>query len=441
MFGRGNWAIFGLAKESLDAFKINLEDRLRMIAVSQLAASAITRHLNTDTLGINPFSAPRLDEQQAMALDQERLLVQYATADKEARSDHSLPPEVIDHEGYALGLEQFQLHASLPWFGLWAVANQWKDISDLASIKEQHSYAVLDRPYKFLQATDRKTVDKDTRGATAAVRKQFAVLLDFNDGRVYVENGNKQVLHRVKEVLRELGADLVAVAWNYNRANWPAEVLARLYESSHYLSDFQTRADEATRFRPKEIEKLEDQELEKIVANYFSMSQLSSELWVGISTPAQIRLQPTSQPIGVKAPTSATALLGITSETRVLSGAITVQERITALSKKGGEVTFRKDLISLDVNDQINLTDAGVAMLRGFDVPAFRKDIQREIRKTKQVPSVDQFWSQWLHEMSSAVRTIEASFREILGLDAKEAGGILPMMAPAEEEELELQSA
>ena len=184
LFGRGNWAIIGLAKESLDAFKVNLEDRLRMIAVSQLAASAITRHLNTDTLGINPFSAPRLDEQQAIALDQERLLVQYATAKEEARPDHSLPPEVIDHEGYAFGLEQFQLHASLPWYGLWAVANQWKDISDLASIKEQHSYAVLDRPYKFLQATDRKTVDKETRGATAAVRKQFVVLLDFNEGRV-----------------------------------------------------------------------------------------------------------------------------------------------------------------------------------------------------------------------------------------------------------------
>ena len=116
----------------------------------------------------------------------------------------------------------------------------------------------------------------------------------------------------MKEVLRELGAELVAVGWNYNRANWPAEILARLYASSHYLSDFQTRADETTRFRPKEIEKLEDRELEKIVANYFSMSQLSSELWVGISTPAQIRLQPTSQPIGVKAPTRATTLLGVT---------------------------------------------------------------------------------------------------------------------------------
>jgi hypothetical protein len=435
LFGRGNWAIVGLAKESLDAFKTNLEDRLRMIAVSQLAASSITRHTNTDALGINPFGSPRLDEQQAVAPDQAQILVQFATADEDKRSDITLPPELIEHEGYAFGLAQFQLHETVPWFGLWAVANQWKDISDLASIKEQHSYAVLDRPYKFLQATDRKTVDKDTRGATAAVRKQFAVLLDFNEGRVYIENSNKKTIYLLKELLRQLGADIIAVGWNYNRPHWPSAILGHMYESSHYLNDFQKRADETTRFRPKEIEKLEDTELEKIVSNYFSMSQLSTDMWVGITTPALIRLHHTSQPIAVKAPASATTLLGVTQDAQVFSGSITFQDRITAMSKKGGEITFRKDLLSLQINDQINLVDAGAAMLRGFDLPAFKKDIQREIKHTKQVPTIDQFWSQWLHEMSNAVRIIESCFREILGLDAAEPGGILPMRAPTEEEE------
>lgn len=439
MFGRGNWAVLGLVKESLDAFKTNLEDQLGMLAVSQLAASAITRHLNTDALGMNPFSAPRLDEQQPIAPEQEQILVTYATTKKEARADVTVPQELTDHAGYAFGVEQFQIHPTLPWFAFWAVANQWKDIGDLASVKEQHSYAVLERPYKFLQSTDRRTVDNDTRGATAAVRKQFPVLLDFNEGRLYIENSNKKMLYSVKETLKKLGAEIVPVGWNFNRPNWPSEVLNGLYERSHFISDFQKRADEATRFRPKEIEKLDDRELEKIVSNYFSMSPLSNEHWVGTSTPAQIRLHLTSQPIAVKTAANGTTLLGMTNDAQVVSGALTFQDRITALSKRGGEITFRKDLFSLDVNDQINLTDAGAAMLRGFDMPAFRKDIQREIRKTREVPSIEQFWSQWLHEMSSAVRTIEASFREILDLDGNEPGGILPMRAPVQEEELELQ--
>ncbi|MCU1294152.1 MAG: hypothetical protein JWP08_3002 [Bryobacterales bacterium] len=440
MFGRGNWAIVGIAKDSLEAFKTSLEERSLMIAVSQLGASAVTRHIKLDAHGINPFSAPRLDEQHAVSLDHEPELARYAASEPQERANQTLPPEILESEGYGLGLPHFELHSSLPWYGLWVVSNQWKDISDLASIKEEHSYAALERPYKFLQATDKKTVDQETRGVTAAVRKQFPLLLDFNEGRAYIENTNKKTISAVVELLKKLEVETISVAWIYNRPNWPAEILNKLYEGTQFHSDFQKRADEATRFTAKEIEKLEDKELEKIVANYFSMTQIPSELWVGISGPAQIRLHPSSQPIGVKAPTSATTLLGMTDEAKPVSGVITFQERIGFRNKKGEELTFRKNMLSVEINDQINLTDVGAAMLRGFDIPAFRKDIQRDIRQTKQVPSIDQFWSTWLHQMSYAVRMMEESFREILELDGEEKGGILPTQTPSSEEILELEN-
>jgi hypothetical protein len=210
-----------------------------------------------------------------------------------------------------------------------------------------------------------------------------------------------------------------------------------LYEATQYQGDFQKRADEATRFKANEIEKLEDRELESIVANYFSMTELPGELWAGISGPAQIRLHDTSPPIGVKASTSATTLLNMTDDAKVISGAVTFQERVSTTSKNGGELTFRRDLLCIDVNDRINLTDVGAAMLRGFDIPALRKDIQREIRKTKEVPSIEQFWGKWLHELSNAVRTIDAAFRELLNIDGNQEAGILPMRVPAKEEVLE----
>ena len=441
MFGRGTWAIMGLAKESLEAFRTSLEDRALMVMVSQMAASVVTRHFSLDSIGINPFSAPRLDEQHELGLDRQQELARYSTAGQEERSELTLAPEILDAEGYGVTEQQFQLQSDIPWYGLWAVSNQWKDVSDLASVKEQQSYAVLDRPYKFLQATDKKSVDQETRGVTAAVRKQVPVLLDFNEGRVYIENSNKKMIHEIGEVLKKLGAAIVPVAWTYNQPNWPAEILNKLHNGTQYESDFVRRADEATRFKANEIEKLEDKELDSIVANYFSMTQLPSDLWVGISAPAQIRLHQTSQPISVRAPTSATTLLSMTGDAHLLSGAITFQERITFNTKKGEERTFRKDVVGVDINDQINLTDVGAAMLRGFDIPAFKKDIQREIRQTKQVPSIEQFWSNWLHEMSSAVRTIEASFREILDLDGDEKAGILPMGSPVDDEVLELSNA
>jgi hypothetical protein len=131
----------------------------------------------------------------------------------------------------------------------------------------------------------------------------------------------------------------------------------------------------------------------------------------------------------------------MTNDAKVLSGAITFQERVSFTGKDGGERTFRKDLFCFDANDRINLTDAGAAMLRGFDLPSVRKDILREIRQTSDVPSIDQFWSTWLHELSNAVRTIEAAFRELLDLDGDQAAGILPMKVPVEEEAPELVTA
>ena len=77
-------------------------------------------------------------------------------------------------------------------------------------------------------------------------------------------------------------------------------------------------------------------------------------------------------------------------------------------------------------------------MLRGFDLPSLRKDILREIRQTHDVPSIEQFWGNWLHELSNAVRTIEGTFRELLDIDGNQEAGILPMKVEATEEAPEL---
>jgi hypothetical protein len=441
MFGRGTWAIVGLAKESLETFRTNLEDRAIMAACSQLAASAVTRQFSSDALGINPFRAPRLDEEHPLAPALQEPLAQYAITEHEPGSDHTLPPEILDSAGYGFTAARFQLHATMPWFGLWAVSNEWKDVGDLASIKEHRSYILMERPYRFLQAIDRKTVDQEALALTAAIRKQVPVLLDFNEGRVYIESGNKKLIYSIVVQLQRLGAAIIPVAWTYGQPNWTADILNRLYEATQYQRDFIKRADEATRFRPKEIEKLQDRELESIVASYFSMTQLASDLWVGISGPAQVRLHDTSPPIGAKAPTTATTLLQMTDDSRLLSGALTFQERVSFTGKNGGERAFRKELFSVDVNDRINLTEVGAAMLRGFDLPSLRKDIQHEIRQTHQVPSLEQFWGTWLHELSNAVRTTEAAFREVLDIDGDQEAGILPMKVQATEEVTELVTA
>ncbi|QOY85533.1 hypothetical protein [Paludibaculum fermentans] len=441
MFGRGNWAILGLAKESLEVFRTNLENQLLMAASSQMAASAIARLYGADALGFNPFSAPRLDEEQELNEEQQAELAKFAITEREEGSEETLPEEILADKGYAVTAERFQLHPTMPWFGMWAVANDWKKASDLPSIKEQRSYVLLERPYRFLQATDKKTVDQETLGVTTIVRKQVPVLLDFNEGRVYIESTNKLLIYRIIVRLNLLAAQTIPVAWTFGTPNWTEEVLNRLYEKTQYEDEIVKRAEEAKRFSAKEIEKLEDRVMEAIVANYFSMTELPGGLWAGISGPAVIRLHATAPAIGVKAPTSATTLLRMTSDTGIVSGVLTFQECVPVMNKEGVERIIRRDLVRMQLNDKINLTDVGAAMLRGFDLSTHKKDVQREIKQTKQVPSIPQFWGNWLHQLGNAVRTIEGAFREILDVDGDQEGGIVPMQVPEKVESTETVSA
>ena len=92
MFGRGTWAIFGLGKESLETFRTSLEDRAMMAASSQMAAAAITRYAHADSIGINPFSGPRLDEEHPVGAEQEEELAKFAILEPEERVSVELSP-------------------------------------------------------------------------------------------------------------------------------------------------------------------------------------------------------------------------------------------------------------------------------------------------------------------------------------------------------------
>lgn len=431
MFGRGNWAIFGLEKETLEAFSTALADPSRMAVASQLVAAAVARLYGTDATGLNPYSVPRLDEEQELTPEQQTELARHAVADLEEGSTAALPAEILEGSGFGCSVEAYQIAPAsapeLPWFGLWAVANEWKKASDMASRKEQSSYVILERPYKFLQATDKRTVDEKTADASVVQRTQVAVLLDFHHGRLYIESTNKKQIQAIVALLTRLGAAIIPVSWNYPAAHWTQAILGRLYENTQFREEFARRAEEAKRFKESEIEKLEDREMELIVSKFFSMTELANGTWVGISGPARIRLHDAAPPVAVRNPAMATTLLGMTPDAAIMTGALTFQDSITVTTKSGAERSIRRDVARFDLNDKINLSEIGAAMLRGFDMASHKKDVLREIRQTRQVPSIPQFWGMWLLQLSNAVRTIEEAFREVLELSGSEQAGIVPM--------------
>ena len=159
MFGRGTWAIFGLGKDSLETFKTMMEDKAIMVAVSQMAASAITRYSSVDTIGINPFGGPRLDEEFPVGSESRagtRRICHVGdggAGELSCRGDPGL-------RGIWGGEAQFRLHSRMPWYGMWAVSNEWKDVSDVASIKEQRSYSCSSGRINFFRPMTRSPLTR-----------------------------------------------------------------------------------------------------------------------------------------------------------------------------------------------------------------------------------------------------------------------------------------
>src|SRR5208337_835659 len=100
LFGRGHWAVFGIKKQDAQAF---LQDNKAFVAALQAQALATTKKKAVPTAGINPFGTPRLDE-----------------------VDGDVTPDE-----FRLGDSQY---------GFWVVFNDYEDVTDPASKKEQIAY-------------------------------------------------------------------------------------------------------------------------------------------------------------------------------------------------------------------------------------------------------------------------------------------------------------
>jgi hypothetical protein len=387
MFSRGNWSIIGIDPASLPAFEANLANPGVMLAWSQLAARAVVQSAQVDAVGINPFDRPRLDEDDTLSQEQRDRLAAYRSRKPEDQAVFSaeMLDAVAQDATFAYGVSRFRLAENHPLFGFWFVFNEFKDISDAASVKEDVSYQSTLKPYKFLTAGEKLGIDDHAKSRNLAGRKQFPVLIDFTDGKLYAETTSKDMTEILRRLLASLGIETFDVAWKFGDGDWVGDFLTAIRGECAFKEDIAKWAESSKLVTP---EPLEDRELNGIVKNYFATAELATEGWVGLTTPADISLYPTVR-CTAASPAVATILLATSDRATATSASLDFQERVTKVSKKTGEAkSWRNTIFSIDLNYGINNTEAGTAMLKGFDLPGFKKAILRDIRKSKQVPSI-----------------------------------------------------
>lgn len=430
LFGRGQWALFGVESKTLANFQKALADPKTIFEVSQLAASITTKFQSQPMTGINPFGNPRLDEQltDSVEINQLRELLESIDGGGDISNDIEIITDNFDYlpteDSLSLGNNKY---------GFWMVSNEYEDPTDPNSKKEQIAYTDRERPYKFLTKEEKKTIDDQVTAQAVLNRSQYPVLVDFQNERVYVASSNKDEVIAVQELLSKLGAKCFPLVWDFKYPTWPGEFLDKVTKDSHFTTEMKARADELTRFRPDEVEKLDDKSMEKIVSTFFALSQLESELWCGLSTPARIRLHKTYDPVGATNPSVAFSLLGLSNDAETAAASVVFQEVFTK-NTKDGEKTIRKDLFTIDINDNANLGDAGAAMLRGFDLPQFKREVKTAI-KAKGRLSIKDFWYMWLDGIHTSVLEFTTNVTDVLGIE-KKYGLVVPDLTTSDEVEV-----
>jgi hypothetical protein len=350
--------------------------------------------------------------------------------------DGDIPSEdlsiITDNFGY-IGIES-TLSLGNNKYGFWVVSNEYEDPTDPNSKKEQMAYTEMERPFKFLVKEEKKSIEEQVQAQAVLNRSQYPVLVDFQNERVYVASSNKDEVLAVQELLTKLGAKTFPLVWDFKYPTWPSEFLNRVVEETQFTAEMQKRAEEVSRFRPDEIEKLDDKQMEKVVSTFFALSELESDVWIGLTTPAKVRIYKPVEPVAISNPSVAFSLLGMSNDAEVAGSSVVFQELITR-NTKDGEKTLRKDLFTIDINDNVNLQDAGAAMLRGFDLPQFKREVKTAI-KAKGRLSIRDFWYMWLDGINTSVLEFIDNVNDVLELDKSKYGLCVPEQHAKEEVEV-----
>ena len=394
MFGRGHWAVIGIKQESLNALVDGLDN---FAAVSQADAVKLAKKDKIPTTGINPFQQPRLDEIKA-------------------------PADITSAD--------FKLGESV--FGFWFCKNDFKDVTHAASKKEQIAYDEVGKPFKFLNKDEKKGVELAVTNSAVVERKQFPVLVDFTTGRVYLAAATDDDVEAVAGLLHGFGVETFSLAWQFAGYDWVTKFLNKVNSETRFESNMAERAEELQRFRKDEIEKLDDKMMETVVSTFYALSELETGQWCGLTTPARIRIYRPADPIGTQGVSLTFSLLRLSEDSEVAASAVIFQSLESKFSKKTDEEKqFRKNLFTLELNDGLNLMDSGAALLRGFDLPGFRKSIKETAKSQDAGLEIKDYWRMWLDGMNEAVFMFVDNVAETLGLNKKQFG-LLPFAVDGE---------
>ena len=106
---------------------------------------------------------------------------------------------------------------------------------------------------------------------------------------------------------------------------------------------------------------------------------------------------------------------------------------------KGEERTVHHPCLSVDVGGNVMNFDAGAALLRGLDLPQFRKHLKATLKERHGL-AIRDYWSMWLQEMHNGVLLLTDAVLDIVNPHKDKSYGLALFESDADAETTEIIS-
>lgn len=212
VYGKMSWSRLQILPESLEDLKKNLEEFTGWLAVSALSAEIMVKYDDwSDSHGLNRISSPRgelelydkiLDITGLGDSDSDKLkdimVESFIGKYEDIKESNTL---VVNDESWDFELSLDGLYPTLEDLKLnedrlafWFVTRKRVNLEDLDSQKESLAIKEHNVPFKLLKGDARKVIMANLEEEIHSDRKQFPVLVNLQNGRIYVGTTNKKSL-------------------------------------------------------------------------------------------------------------------------------------------------------------------------------------------------------------------------------------------------------
>jgi hypothetical protein len=431
MFGKGAWTLLKLVQGDggvppQEVFKSAFADAgsryIPLVAISE----AISK--KTTTIGLSPFSQPRMGDVEEVEFYFDSAKKDYQSEDLESfinnqgdMRDWEMNKGELCHGNLRLPLGPFWSPGLNEWsfspgvYGMWMMVFEYIDAMDKNSKKEALAYN-YGAPFKFQNADIKKQITEQVDEVNTFTRKHHEVVLDFNMGYVWINSGAKSAVTELLFLLDQLGlqvetpVDLIGAV----DADAISRSLEVLYASSIIKGEVVQRLEDFKLHGPDGIEPDSNAVLEKILKTFCAFSEIQS-YHIGMAAPLSISLSPNFiTTIGARTTYEVTELLHSHDETQITGANLTFCHYDDRVMKGGETKKILNKLFTIQAGGAFLFTDLPGLIVHGFSVDNFRHMIKTHIKATGSAPTIPEYWKMGYDSMKEAIFTYYSVLKDVI---------------------------